>query len=230
MRGRKPKQESRGDELRGKLAAWRQTPQSARPSLRTLARDLGTSHQLLSHYLQHSEKWQAEEQEKAYQQEAKKICARAEAENRPMTLWEKERVPCHRKAFQLAMGAVLNDWYRKLRRQAERGQLSAGDLRTLRFLTRRGKHQAQEILHLAEVGVAEVRKEKVAARREKVATLKRAQAAEMLNHFQRQRDYIQNKDFMLSEKDKALQLHEIEKAERAYLKRVRTEIAQSLRA
>ena len=46
MRGRKPKQESREPEVRARLAAWKQMPEDARPSLRVLAREFGTSHQL----------------------------------------------------------------------------------------------------------------------------------------------------------------------------------------
>ena len=61
MRGRKPNDESKAAEIRAKLAAWKQMPESSRPSLRELARELGTSHQLLSHYLQGWEKWQAKE-------------------------------------------------------------------------------------------------------------------------------------------------------------------------
>ena len=34
-RGRKPKEESRAEELHEKLPAWRQIPESSRPSLRT---------------------------------------------------------------------------------------------------------------------------------------------------------------------------------------------------
>jgi hypothetical protein len=36
--GRKPKQDSRSAEFRGRLIAWKQTPESSRPSLRALAR------------------------------------------------------------------------------------------------------------------------------------------------------------------------------------------------
>jgi hypothetical protein len=61
MSGRKTKQESRADELRQQLVAWEQTPESLRPSLRQLARDLGTSHQLLEHYLRGLEKWKHKE-------------------------------------------------------------------------------------------------------------------------------------------------------------------------
>ena len=48
MTGRKPKQESRSAEFRQILMAWKQTPEALRPSLRELARELGTSHQLLA--------------------------------------------------------------------------------------------------------------------------------------------------------------------------------------
>jgi hypothetical protein len=56
MSGRKTEQESRATEFRQRLMAWKQTPESQRPSLRALARELGTSHQLLKHYLDGLEK------------------------------------------------------------------------------------------------------------------------------------------------------------------------------
>jgi len=56
-RGRKPKQESRAEEFRQRLMAWNQMPVRSRPSLRALARELGTSHQLLKQYLDGLEKW-----------------------------------------------------------------------------------------------------------------------------------------------------------------------------
>lgn len=57
MRGRKPKQESRAEEFRQRLIAWKQEPVRSRPSLRALAAELGTSHQLLKHYVDGLEKW-----------------------------------------------------------------------------------------------------------------------------------------------------------------------------
>jgi hypothetical protein len=62
-------------EIREKLAAWKATPEAARPSLRILARETGTSHQLLSHYLQHWEKWH----EKEWRRRAKELRGSAEA-------------------------------------------------------------------------------------------------------------------------------------------------------
>lgn len=100
MRGRKPKQESRAVEFYGTLAAWKQMSQSSRPSLRALARQIGTSHQLLSHYLQRWEKWQAKE----CTRRGKEIRARAEAENRSLTPWEAQQAEAYdRDAFQFML-------------------------------------------------------------------------------------------------------------------------------
>jgi transcriptional regulator with XRE-family HTH domain len=61
MRGRRPKQESRAEEFRQQLIDWRRAPEFSRPSLRALARELGTSHQLLGHYLSGLEAWSGRE-------------------------------------------------------------------------------------------------------------------------------------------------------------------------
>ena len=53
------------------LTAWKKTPESSRPPLRALARELGTSHQLLAFYLNGLEKWRGEE----YWRRAKEIRA-----------------------------------------------------------------------------------------------------------------------------------------------------------
>ncbi len=80
--GRKPAQESRATEFRRRLIAWKQTPEASRPSLRALAREFGTSHQLLTFYLKGLGKWQGEESLRR----AKEI--RARVENRVLTPWE----------------------------------------------------------------------------------------------------------------------------------------------
>jgi len=76
--GRKPKQESRAIEFRQRLMAWKQTPESSRPSLRALARELGTTHQLLSHYLAGLEEWRRERDLEPFRVNAK-------ARNIPLT-------------------------------------------------------------------------------------------------------------------------------------------------
>jgi hypothetical protein len=91
-RGRKPNQESRSAELRRRLIAWKQIPESQRPSLRALACELGTSHQLLSHLLNGLEAWQEEERYREAKNRCKEIRSRAEAEKRPLSPWEEEQI------------------------------------------------------------------------------------------------------------------------------------------
>jgi hypothetical protein len=81
-RGRKPKQESRSIEFRRRLTVWKQTPELGRPSLRTLATELNTSHQLLAHYLHDLDVWQAREKCREAKDSIKRIRARAETEKR----------------------------------------------------------------------------------------------------------------------------------------------------
>jgi hypothetical protein len=87
MKGRKKKQESRAQEMRARLLVWKQSPESLRPSLRALARELRTSHALLQHYLSSLGKWQAQEDWRRVEE----IRARAKAENRSLTPWEEQQ-------------------------------------------------------------------------------------------------------------------------------------------
>lgn len=79
-RGPKPAGESRAAEIRARLMAWKQTPEQERISLRALAAELGTSHQLLSFYLRGWDKWQI-----------KQTPERAKTENRFLTAEEEAR-------------------------------------------------------------------------------------------------------------------------------------------
>ena len=71
MRGRKPKQESRSEEFRQTLIAWKQTPAAFRPSLRALAREVGTSHQLLCLFLATLEQWRWKKELQAFRAKAR---------------------------------------------------------------------------------------------------------------------------------------------------------------
>jgi hypothetical protein len=79
-----PTQESRATEFRHSLTAWKRTPESLRPSLRALACELGTSHQLLTFYLKRLDQWQAND----YWRQAREIRARVKTENRLLTAYE----------------------------------------------------------------------------------------------------------------------------------------------
>jgi hypothetical protein len=85
IRGRKLKLECRSAEFRQRLIAWKQTPESARPSLQGLACELGTSHQVLEHYLKGLEEWQYKERFRQAKKALEGILARAQAENRFIT-------------------------------------------------------------------------------------------------------------------------------------------------
>jgi hypothetical protein len=83
--GRKPKQESRATELRQALIAWKQIPEGSRPSLRYLALQLQTSHQLLTHFLRTLEDWELEERIRITKERAELIQARARQEGRRLS-------------------------------------------------------------------------------------------------------------------------------------------------
>jgi hypothetical protein len=91
-RGRKRKPESRSAEFRRRLIPWKQTPVSLRPSLRALACELGTSHQLLKHYLDGLEESECKSRyrraKETVEREAAEIRARVKAEGRRMTIRE----------------------------------------------------------------------------------------------------------------------------------------------
>ncbi len=116
MKGRKRKDESRAAELRQRLIVWQQTPESVRPALRTLARELRISHGLLQHYLNNLEKRQADEDWRR----AREIRARATAEDRPMTPWEEQQSrSLDRRALRLFIESTLDDHVKKLECEIE---------------------------------------------------------------------------------------------------------------
>jgi hypothetical protein len=83
-RGRRTADQSQARAIRARLVAWQRTPEQQRSSLRTLARALGTSHQLLSFYLKGLAEWQMRD----YRRQATAIREQADAENRYLTPWE----------------------------------------------------------------------------------------------------------------------------------------------
>jgi hypothetical protein len=134
-RGRKRITESRAAEIRTRLVEWKQIPAPIRISLRALAAEMGTSHQLLSFYLRRWDKWQAKE----YQRNANDICARAEAEKRTMTGEEQAQVVAYtRAALQSMINFVVPDMLTALRKEGKRGKLSRQQLRLAKSLASRG--------------------------------------------------------------------------------------------
>ena len=136
--------QSRANEIRARLAEWKRLPESSRPSLRALAKELGTSHQLLCHYLQHWEEWQAKE----YRRRAKELRKRAAAETRPWVMDEilRQARAYDQAAFRLTIEFPLGQLFCKLQRDAKARPLNRGQVKLLRFLASRGIAKAREIL------------------------------------------------------------------------------------
>jgi len=98
-RGRKPAGQSRAEETRTKLLAWRQTPEAQRISLRALASELGASHQLLSFHLRRLDAWQMKE----YRKREQEIRSRVIAERRSITPEEEMRCAAYARASFMSM-------------------------------------------------------------------------------------------------------------------------------
>jgi hypothetical protein len=148
MRGRKPKQESRSAEIRQRLMVWKQMPESSRPPLRVLARKLGTSHQLLKHYLYGLEKWQVKE---AWRR-AREYRAQAKANDQPMNSWEAlQSSILDRHAFCLQIEAAMNEslatWELEIEHAVRDGKPVAPELpKIVRKIAASGNEKAQAML------------------------------------------------------------------------------------
>jgi predicted ArsR family transcriptional regulator len=145
--GRKCKQESRAIEFRQKLIAWNATPTSLRPSLRAVARELGTSHQLLKRYLDRLEQWELRERSRNAKKASEEIRARADAKGRPMTDWEEQQVHAYtQEAFHAMVTSVLLDALDRLKRESKRGALNRHQIKMLTVFARNGLSGAQDLL------------------------------------------------------------------------------------
>ena len=148
-RGRKRKQDSRADELRLKLIAWKEIPESLRPSLRALAAETGASHQLLSFFLKDLEEWQARDRyyraKKSAQARAEEIRVRAAAENREMTMKE---------CMDVIVAPGVLDQIESFRQKAKRGPLHPAQFQMLKIFAKQGFPGARELLRRrAQIGV-----------------------------------------------------------------------------
>jgi hypothetical protein len=147
MAGRKPKQQSRSAEFRQRLITWEQTPVAFRPSLRALARELGTSHQLLTHYLAGLVKRQYEERYRKAKEESDEICARANAESGNLTYWGEQKIrACDKALIQSLVTPPLLDLLERIKREAKRGPLGRCQFKTLKMFAKQGFPGAQELL------------------------------------------------------------------------------------
>jgi hypothetical protein len=143
--GRKPRHQSRGQELHQQLSAWK-SRLGLRPSLRRLAHELGTSHQLLGHYLKTWTKWE----KRNYERRAAEICGRAQTEDRYLTPSEElEATECDRAAFRamvtFSVESIVNDLLKKIKTGHAP---SKSELRLIRVVASNGFGLAKKILDL----------------------------------------------------------------------------------
>jgi hypothetical protein len=111
-----------------------------RPSLRALARELGTSHQLLRHYLFGLEEWQRKEGYRRANREAEEIRSRARAENRGLEDWEV------RKLIAALWIPKQDEIMEEIRREAQGGPLNHWQFKTLKMFARYSVPGAKELL------------------------------------------------------------------------------------
>ena len=115
MSGRKSAQQSRATEFRQRLVEWKETPAAFRPSLRALARELATSHQLLTHFLSGLEEWRRERDLEHIRAQAKnKNVTLTPAEERRYLAWvrnieRRQAIDAVRKAQWASENAALLD-------------------------------------------------------------------------------------------------------------------------
>jgi len=145
--GRKPVHESRATEFRERLIAWKQTPESGRLSLRALARQLGTSHQLLKHYLDGLEKWRYEHRCRKANEKSDQKVARAIVDRRAMTQREeRERHACTEPGIGAMVGPLLLDVLAELAQEATGGPLHPDQFKMVKIFAKQGFPGAEELL------------------------------------------------------------------------------------
>ena len=138
MRGRKPADESHATTIRTRLVSWSQAPEAQRPSLPALAKELGTSRQLLSFYLKGLSKWQREEYQRRAQEIRNKGLGMTYADEQQMLGYE-------RAALQLMLDDALEPVFQRIEARAKAGNLHPHELQMVSVAARRGQPQALRI-------------------------------------------------------------------------------------
>jgi len=130
-------------------SAYAHDYESARPyfaEATALARELGTSHQLLKHYLDRLEKWLYQERFREAKKQSEGIRARAAAEGRYMTAWEEQQVrACDRASISAMVAPMLLDQIERIKQADKHGPLNCYQIKTVKLLAR-GFPEARELL------------------------------------------------------------------------------------
>jgi hypothetical protein len=150
-RGRKLASESRAAEIRARLLGWKRMPETQRMSLRKLAAELGTSHQLLCCYLRGLDEWHRKEQSNEWERLAQEISDRAATEQRPLKPWEQTRITAYRRSLRILLDSVINRAAERVTREMQKA-LKDGNvteaLNLAKLLSRMGSAEAQQLLQM----------------------------------------------------------------------------------
>ena len=137
-KGRKPAHESPAAAICERLESWRRAPEAQKPSLRALAQELGTSHQLLSFHVRRLTK----RQEKEYRVKAQEIRSKGLV----MTYADEQQAFAYdRAALQALLHDVLELIFQKIEARTKVGDLCPYELEVVSVAVRRGNPQALKI-------------------------------------------------------------------------------------
>jgi hypothetical protein len=137
--GRKPADQSRADEICARLATWQQQPAEQRPSLRALATELGTSHQMLSFHLKGLDRWQQQE----YHRKAREIRDRGLG----MTYAdEQQMIAYERAALNCMLNRTLDGTLERVAQEAKAQGWTRKHVEFVKLAARKGHPSAQKLL------------------------------------------------------------------------------------
>jgi hypothetical protein len=138
-KGRKPTDESNATAIRTRLVSWSQAPEAQRPSLPALAKELGTSRQLLSFYLKGLSKWQQQGYHRKAQETRDKGLGMTYADEQQMIAYERAALNC---MLDRALGGFID----RLATEAKTEGWTKKRIRLVEIAARKGLPAAQRLL------------------------------------------------------------------------------------
>jgi hypothetical protein len=138
-RGRKPACESNAAAIRIRLVSWSQAPKAQRPSLRALAKELGTTHQLLSFHLKGLSKWQQQEYHRKAQEIRDKGLGMTYADEQQMIAYERAALSC-------MLSRALDGFVERLAAEAKVEGWTKKRIKLVEIAARKGVPAAQKLL------------------------------------------------------------------------------------
>jgi hypothetical protein len=141
--GRKPADESRAAAIRTRLVSWSQAPEGQRPSLRVLAKELGTTHQMLGFYLKGLDEWESRRQQAEYHRKAQEIRSKGLG----MTYADEQQMIAYERAALICMvNRALDSALERLTEEAKAEGWTRKRIEFVKLAARKGHPAAQKLL------------------------------------------------------------------------------------